>query len=69
MGANIKWNAAAKEVQLTKNNWKLSLKVNAKHTVIVEKGTLYVDAQYLADAASFLFAFDSEYNAIIMSSE
>jgi len=68
-GANIKWNAAAKEVQLTKNNWKLSLKVNAKHTVIVEKGTLYVDAQYLADAASFLFAFDSEYNAIIMSSE
>ncbi|CAM4516335.1 sugar lactone lactonase YvrE [Paenibacillus endophyticus] len=67
-GAEVKWNAAAQEVQLAKQSWKLTLKVNAKRTVILEKGALYVEADYLADAATFLLAHDSEFNAIIMAS-
>ncbi|WP_419876150.1 stalk domain-containing protein [Candidatus Pristimantibacillus sp. PTI5] len=67
-GAEIKWNAAAREAQLAKQDWKLTLKVNAKRTVILEKGALYAEADYLADAASFILAQDTEFNAIIMSS-
>ncbi|MGO4548392.1 stalk domain-containing protein [Paenibacillus sp. 2TAB23] len=67
-GAEVKWNAAAQEVQLAKQSWKLTLKVNAKRTVILEKGALYVEADYLADAATFLLAHDAEFNAIIMAS-
>lgn len=67
-GAEMKWNAATKEVRLAKKDWKLVLKVNAKRTVILNKGVLYVDAVYLEDAASFLIAHDDEYNAIVISS-
>ncbi|OMF23851.1 hypothetical protein BK133_23450 [Paenibacillus sp. FSL H8-0548] len=68
-GAEIKWNAASKEVYVTKQDWKLTLKANAKGTIVLTKGTLYVDADYLADAASLFLAHDEEFNAIIMSSE
>ncbi|OBZ11302.1 SMP-30/gluconolactonase/LRE family protein [Bacillus sp. FJAT-26390] len=67
-GAELKWHAAAKELSLAKQEWKLSLKANAKRTVVIEKGIMYVEVSYLEDAASFLIAQDSEYNAIIISS-
>lgn len=68
-GADLKWNAAAKELRLAKNGWKLALKANAKRTVVIEKGIMYVEVAYLEDAASFLIAQDTEFNAIIISSE
>ncbi|WP_171056370.1 stalk domain-containing protein [Paenibacillus sinopodophylli] len=67
-GAEIKWNAAAKEAVLSKQEWKLALKVNAKRTVLLERGTLYVEADYLADAGSFLLAHENGFNAIIIGS-
>jgi site-specific recombinase XerD len=67
-GAEIKWNAAKKEVRLAKKGWKLTLKANAKRTVVLNKGVMYVEAVYLEDAASFLIAHDDEFNAIIISS-
>jgi sugar lactone lactonase YvrE len=70
-GAEMKWNAAAKELRLAKKDWRLALKANAQRTgtVVVEKGIMYVEATYLEDAASFLIAQDTEFNAIIISSE
>ena len=67
-GAEIKWNAAKKEVRLAKKGWKLTLKANAKRTVVLNKGVMYVETVYLEDAASFLIANDDEFNAIIISS-
>lgn len=67
-GAEIKWNAAKKEVHLAKKGWKLTLKANAKRTVVLNNDVMYVEAVYLEDAASFLIAHDDEFNAIIISS-
>ncbi|WP_139991213.1 stalk domain-containing protein [Paenibacillus paridis] len=67
-GAEIKWNAATKEVLLTKSDWKLALKANAKQTVVLVKGALYIEANHLADAASLVLVQDTEYNAIIIGS-
>ncbi|MGM0881821.1 MAG: stalk domain-containing protein [Bacillota bacterium] len=68
MGADVKWNAAAKEVKVAKGEWKLTLKPEAKQSVLVLKGTAYVEASYLENAASFLVAYDEEYNAIVINS-
>ncbi|NIK78233.1 WD40 repeat protein [Paenibacillus castaneae] len=67
-GADVKWNTAAREVHVAKGDWKLVLKANAKRTVVLEKGTVYVDVSYLEDAASFVIAHDEEYNAVIIYS-
>lgn len=67
-GASVKWQAATKEVHLAKGDWKLVLKANAKRTVVLVNGSIYVDASYLEDAASFIIAQDEEYNAIVIQS-
>jgi hypothetical protein len=68
LGADVKWNAAAKEVRVAKSDWKLTLKPDAKHNVLVLKGTAYVEAGYLENALSFSVAYDEEYNAIVINS-
>lgn len=68
LGADVKWNAAAKEVKVAKGDWKLALKPDAKRNVLILKGTAYVEASYLENAASFLVAYDEEFNAIVINS-
>ncbi|MNO58044.1 Serine/threonine-protein kinase PknD [compost metagenome] len=67
-GADIRWEAASKEVMISKGDWILSLKPDGEHNVQIIKGTLYVAADYLPTVSSFMQVYDEDNHAIVLES-
>ncbi|MCP1358498.1 SMP-30/gluconolactonase/LRE family protein [Aneurinibacillus migulanus] len=68
-GAKVEWLPATKEVQLKKENWSATIIRSDNVQVVVEAGVTYVESGYLKNTLpQFLFAYDEEYNALVIDS-